>query len=115
MAFIASSAAAPAAVGAAAALPPHVWRANQLASFRAHTIATGHAALDRELPDGGWPTGALMELLVQQHGSGCVTRSTGSIMWRLRQDGYRPAVPATRWRATVSRSPGRARRSSLLV
>lgn len=70
MALVATSAAVPNAVGVAAVLPPHVWRANQMASFRANTVATGHVALDRELPDGGWPTGALTELLVQQHGCG---------------------------------------------
>jgi protein ImuA len=49
---------------------PQVWRASQLGSYRAATLPTGHAALDRELPDGGWPTGALIELLVQQAGIG---------------------------------------------
>ena len=70
MALMASSAAAPDAADVAPALPSHVWRAHQLASFQTSTIVTGHAALDRALPGGGWPTGSLTELLVQQHGSG---------------------------------------------
>jgi len=33
-------------------------------------LVTGHAALDRALPEGGWPRGALTELLVANPGSG---------------------------------------------
>lgn len=53
-----------------AAAFPHVWRANELGSYRSATIPTGHATLDRELPDGGWPCGVLIELLTQQPGIG---------------------------------------------
>lgn len=34
------------------------------------TVDTGYAALSAELPGGGWPLGALVELLVQQPGVG---------------------------------------------
>ncbi|WP_019143054.1 translesion DNA synthesis-associated protein ImuA [Noviherbaspirillum massiliense] len=64
-----SFAAASGAAGVAAALPD-VWLANQMASYRTAAIATGQALLDRELPDGGWPPGALIELLAQQPGIG---------------------------------------------
>lgn len=47
-----------------------VWRASELAISRATTMPTGHNALDKELPNGGWPRSALVELLVQQHGIG---------------------------------------------
>jgi protein ImuA len=47
-----------------------VWRASELAVSRASTMATGHPTLDSELPNGGWPRSALVELLVQQHGIG---------------------------------------------
>ena len=40
-----------------------VWTADALGREGAGTIATGHALLDAELPDGGWPLGALIELL----------------------------------------------------
>jgi len=54
--------------------PPHamrdVWRASELAICRSTTITTGHAAIDPELPNDGWPRSALVELLVQQHGIG---------------------------------------------
>ncbi|MGF6766266.1 hypothetical protein P3T24_006612 [Paraburkholderia sp. GAS33] len=34
------------------------------------TVDTGYPALSRELPGGGWPRGALVELLLQQAGIG---------------------------------------------
>ncbi|HEX7889442.1 MAG TPA: translesion DNA synthesis-associated protein ImuA [Ramlibacter sp.] len=51
-------------------LPQHVWRGRELAQAREKTVATGHAALDAELPGGGWPLGNLVEVLqheAQQH------------------------------------------------
>jgi protein ImuA len=53
-----------------------VWRADQL--DRSATVgdgaalqrATGHAALDAELPGGGWPAAGLTELLLAAPGSG---------------------------------------------
>jgi protein ImuA len=47
----------------------HVWRANQMGVYSSAVIATGYGALDAELPNGGWPTAALTELL-QQPGTG---------------------------------------------
>ena len=46
-----------------------VWRADALACAAGATVATGHAALDAELPGGGWPVGAICEILQAQ--SGC--------------------------------------------
>ena len=40
-----------------------VWRADELGLADAQVIGTGHAALDAQLPGGGWPVGALTELL----------------------------------------------------
>ncbi|MGH8806975.1 MAG: translesion DNA synthesis-associated protein ImuA [Noviherbaspirillum sp.] len=54
----------------AAALPPAVWRADQMGSYQAAVVPTGYQELDRELPNGGWPSAALIELLVQQAGIG---------------------------------------------
>lgn len=73
--FFAAMLTAPLDITAAAAqagLPAmrDVWRASELAISRASTCPTGHAQLDRELPNGGWPRSALIELLVQQHGIG---------------------------------------------
>lgn len=52
-----------------AALHPDIWRASQLARNATRCIDTGHAVLSRQLPNGGWPTGTLVELLNQQAGA----------------------------------------------
>jgi protein ImuA len=48
-----------------------VWRADALADTASATgaaLATGHATLDAQLPGGGWPVGALCEILQVQNG-----------------------------------------------
>jgi len=47
-----------------------VWRADALAhaSGEGSTLPSGHAALDAQLPGGGWPVGALCEILQPQAG-----------------------------------------------
>jgi len=59
-------------IPAARALPDfanaHVWRAGELGGASVQTVATGYAALDGVLPGGGWPRGALIELLQPQAG-----------------------------------------------
>jgi len=49
-----------------------LWRANEMAtaSSDAPTRPTGFAALDAELPGGGWPSNALIELLQGAPGTG---------------------------------------------
>lgn len=42
---------------------PDVWCADQLAQAPLRTLPTGHAALDAQLPGGGWPLGAMVEVL----------------------------------------------------
>jgi protein ImuA len=49
---------------------PDIWRASELAISRATTCSTGHALLDDELPNQGWPRSMLVELLLQQAGIG---------------------------------------------
>ena len=49
---------------------PSLWRAHQLGQQRGATWASGFAALDAELPGGGWPSGALTELLLPHPGVG---------------------------------------------
>jgi protein ImuA len=48
---------------ALAHLPLGVWHAHALAGASAQVLSCGHAALDAELPGGGWPVGALTEIL----------------------------------------------------
>jgi hypothetical protein len=52
--------------------PAQVWRADELSLLDgiAPVIASGFAALDRELPGGGWPQGQLTELLLDAPGYG---------------------------------------------
>lgn len=52
-----------------AALAAGLWRAGRPAHARA-VLPTGHAALDALLADGGWPRGALSELLLPNGGPG---------------------------------------------
>lgn len=55
-------------------LPPlsalGVWSAAQLAAHPGQVVASGYAALDAQLPGGGWPLGSLTELLQTQPGAG---------------------------------------------
>jgi protein ImuA len=48
----------------------HVWRADDLAHTGAECTRSGFAALDAELPGGGWPQGQLIELLHDDPGIG---------------------------------------------
>lgn len=52
------------------ALHPSLWRASQLGRSRTRCVDTGHSSLSNLLPGGGWPTGALVDLLVRQPGIG---------------------------------------------
>ncbi|APW43988.1 translesion DNA synthesis-associated protein ImuA [Rhodoferax saidenbachensis] len=47
-------------------LPSDVWHADALAGAPAQVLATGDRLLDAQLPGGGWPIGALVELLQPQ-------------------------------------------------
>jgi protein ImuA len=51
------------ALDALEGLHADVWRAHALALAPQRTVATGDALLDQHLPGGGWPVGALTELL----------------------------------------------------
>jgi len=52
------------------ALHPSLWLASQLARANTRCVDTGHPVLSKQLPGGGWPTGTLVDLLVQQPGIG---------------------------------------------
>ena len=49
---------------------PSLWLASQLARANTPVVSSGHAALDNQLPGGGWPKGAMTELLCSQNGGG---------------------------------------------
>ena len=65
---------------------PGVWRGGELDRAAPPGIPTGHAALDRELPGGGWPQGAITEILHDGVGMGEVTLLCGA-MKRIAQEG----------------------------
>ena len=48
---------------------PHLWRGRE-PNRHQRTLATGHARLDAYLPGGGWPVGAVTELITNQPGLG---------------------------------------------
>jgi protein ImuA len=60
----------PDSIAAPQDLHPSLWRASQLAHASTRCVDTGHAALSAQLPGGGWPTGTLVDLLLQQPGIG---------------------------------------------
>lgn len=49
---------------------PDIWRGDQLASAPLPVLPSGFAALDAALPGGGWPRGALTEILLDGSGVG---------------------------------------------
>lgn len=51
-------------------MPHAIWRASEMAVYKASTLCSGFKALDAELPNDGWPRSSLIELLVQQAGIG---------------------------------------------
>lgn len=53
-----------------------VWRGSELLGRGGAVVPSGHAGLDRELPGGGWPCGALTELL-QPHAGVSEWRTVG--------------------------------------
>ena len=57
-------------IGAPEALHPSLWFASQLAHATTRCIDSGHPMLSSQLPGGGWPTGCLIDLMLQQSGIG---------------------------------------------
>jgi protein ImuA len=47
---------------------PNVWRVPELAQAVDAVVPTGHAALDAQLPGGGWPVGSMVEVLQERSG-----------------------------------------------
>ena len=81
----------PAPAVAPRALPRDIeaalWRGDQIGAPQGATVPSGFAALDAELPGGGWPCNSLTELLQPQ---------PGVAEWRLLGDAVRRAVTAGR-------------------
>ena len=73
-----------------------VWRGDTLASLAEAAIPSGHPELDAELPGGGWPRGALTELLVERNGVGEMSLLLPALA-RLSQAGGWLALVAPPW------------------
>jgi cell division inhibitor SulA/protein ImuA len=81
---------------------PAVWRGGDCARVATPSVPTGFAELDRLLPGGGWPTGALTEIHVERAGVGelqlvmpAAARLTRSGSWlALIAPPYVPYAPA---------------------
>jgi len=67
---------------------PRIWRGRRPESWRAPVITSGHAALDAVLPGGGWPVGALTEIVAPAQGIGEL-RLLLPLMRRVAGDGRR--------------------------
>lgn len=81
------SCARPAQSGLPAAVEAVVWRGNQLGSAVNDVLASGFGLLDAELPGGGWPCGALTEILAAQF---------STLEWRLLTPALRRVCQAGR-------------------
>lgn len=91
------------------ALQGRLWRGSSLSTAADPTLPSGFAALDAELPGGGWPLRAVTELLTPQ---------PGVLEWRLlapalrawwaAQAGPLPATPTGRKGRTTSPAPLRS-------
>jgi cell division inhibitor SulA/protein ImuA len=77
-----------------------IWRGDALVAAGAPGMPTGFAKLDAELPGGGWPVGALSEILSDDPGSFALTlpalaRQGAEARWSiLLQPPYLPYAPA---------------------
>ena len=56
-----------------------IWRAGARTEVAGSFLATGWSSLDTQLPGGGWPQGALTELLTDASGSGEVSLLTPAL------------------------------------
>jgi cell division inhibitor SulA/protein ImuA len=73
-----------------------VWRGRALRLARS-IVPTGFAALDDYLPGGGWPRGALIEVLVERYGVGELTLLIPALAALTRGDSSHPARKWVAW------------------
>ena len=86
-----------------------VWHAGRHVHVGVHAESTGHAALDDLLPSGGWPRGALSEVLITHDGVGELALLLPALSNVARRGGrivlvappYIPYVPAWRQHGMV--------------
>ncbi|MGS0753718.1 translesion DNA synthesis-associated protein ImuA [Roseateles sp. GG27B] len=84
------------AVATKSPLHADVWRASSLGAAISPCVSSGFAALDAELPGGGWPTRCVSEILSAQH---------GSLEWRLLAPALRSLLTLPGEKAAAPRRP----------
>ena len=67
---------------------PGIWRGNQRAQTAEDALPTGFDALDALLPGGGWPRGALTEVLLSRQGIGELRLLTPTLARLSEADGW---------------------------
>ncbi len=67
---------------------PAIWRGNEQARVVLPSIPSGFAALDRELPGGGWSRGVESELFTDQVGMGELSLLIPSLARLSQEDGW---------------------------
>ncbi len=67
---------------------PGIWRGDQRAQTAGETLPTGFAELDELLPGGGWPRGALTEILTEREGIGELRLLMPALVRLSREDGW---------------------------
>lgn len=96
-----------------AAWGDRLWRGDRLGRRLERVLPTGHPALDRELPGGGWPVRALTEVLLPP-GAGCEWRLLMPALRRLGEEaetpGERRAARPCRPAVVMVEAPGESRR-----
>jgi hypothetical protein len=65
-----------------------IWRGDRLATAALPTVSSGFAELDAALPGGGWPRGALTELLLDDSGLGELSLLMPALMQVKAQGGW---------------------------
>jgi protein ImuA len=83
------------------ALQGRLWRGSSLSPAAHPTLPSGFPALDAELPGGGWPTQAAVEVLTPQ---------AGVLEWRLLAPGLQAWWAAQQLPASAAPAAGRAAR-----
>jgi protein ImuA len=82
-------------------LHPALWLGHQLGRHADHAVPSGFPALDAQLPGGGWPRGALSELLLAHPGVGEI-RLLSPCLAAIQQAGrlvmlFDPPQPLSAW------------------
>lgn len=67
---------------------PRLWRGTDCARVALESIPSGFTALDRVLPGGGWPRGALTELIAKRRGIGELALLTPALARLTREGGF---------------------------